>query len=80
MTVASRKEAWEAANKIFPSDYEPDTRASQNAGYPIYWSTAQGVNAWISDLGNALELNMPDGKSISINIDTAPQWDWNGQY
>ncbi len=80
MTVRSRKEAWEAANKIFPTDYEPDTRASQNAGYPIYWSTASGVNAWISDLNTALEVNLPDGRSIMINIDTTPIWDWNGQY
>lgn len=33
MTVRSKEEAWEVANKIFPTDYEPDTRAGRNAGY-----------------------------------------------
>ena len=80
MTVRSIKEAWNAANRIFPTDYEHDTRASKNAGYPIYWSTAKGVNAWISDLGTTLELNMPDGSTVRINIDDTPDWDYNGQY
>lgn len=80
MTVRSREEAWKAANKIFPTDYEPDTRASQNAGYPIYWSTASGVNAWISDLNTTLELNLPDGNTVRINIDPTEEWDYNGQY
>ena len=78
--VFSRKQAWERANALFPTDYEQDTRASQNAGYPVYWSTAQGVNAWISDLNTSLELNMPDGSTIRIWIDTTEQWDYNGQY
>lgn len=80
MTVRTRAEAWNAANRIFPTDYEPDTRASKNAGYPIYWSTAEGVNAWISDLNTALELNMPDGSTVRINIDDTPVWDYDGQY
>lgn len=73
MTVKNREEAWKQANKLFPTDYEKDERASQNAGYPIYMSTAEGVNAWISDLNVTLELNMPDGKSIRINIQTDPE-------
>lgn len=35
MTVATRKEAWEAANKIFPTDYEQDTIACILTGYCI---------------------------------------------
>jgi len=73
MTVKNREEAWEQANKLFPTDYEKDERASQNAGYPIYMSTAEGVNAWISDLNVTLELNMSDGKSIRINIQSEPE-------
>ncbi len=42
--------------------------ASERAGYPIYYSTASDVNAWISDLGNRLEVNLPDGKSVNIWI------------
>lgn len=68
MTVTSIKDAWAEANKIFPTDYEHDTSRSERAGYPIYYSTASDVNAWISDLGNRLEVNLPDGKSVNIWI------------
>lgn len=69
MKVASVKEAWELANRLFPTDYEKDEQSSQNAGYPIYHSTAEGVNAWISDLGNRLELNYQDRPSENIWIE-----------
>ena len=68
MKVTSIKDAWAEANKIFPTDYEHDAGRSERAGYPIYYSTAAGVNAWISDLGNRLEVNLPDGKSVNIWI------------
>lgn len=69
MTANSKKEAWEIANRLFPTDYLEDPERSKRAGYPIYHSTADGVNAWISDLGCTLELNFPDGKTIRINIE-----------
>ena len=68
MTVTSIKDAWTEAGKIFPTDYEYSTERSERAGYPIYYSTANDVNAWISDLGNRLEVNLPDGKSVDIWI------------
>lgn len=68
MTVNSISKAWQAANDIFPTDYMKDDQASKNAGYDIYWSTASGVNAWISDLGDRLEVNFPDGRSVNIWI------------
>ena len=68
MKVTSIKDAWAEANKIFPTDYEHDAGRSERAGYPIYYSTASDVNAWISDLGNRLEVNLPDGKSVNIWI------------
>ena len=79
-TATSRDEAWRIANDIFPTDYMQDARATENAGYPIYWSTAFGVNAWISDLNTSLELNMPDGQTIRIHIEEPEAWDFNGQY
>lgn len=79
-TVASREEAWRIANDIFPTDYMQDDRATENAGYPIYWSTAFGVNAWISDLNTSLELNMPDGQTINIHIEEPDAWNYDGQY
>ena len=66
--VFGKDAAWALANDLFPTDYEYDSRCSQNAGYPIYYSTAFGVNAWISDLNTCLELNLPDGSSIRVNI------------
>ena len=72
MTVTSIRDAWAEVRKIFPTDYEYSTERSERAGYPIYYSKASGVNAWISDLGNRLEVNLPDGKSVSIWIE-APE-------
>ena len=68
MTVTSIRDAWAEVQKIFPTRYEHDASRSERAGYPIYYSTASGVNAWISDLGNRLEVNLPDGKSVNIWI------------
>ena len=68
MTVTSIRDAWAEVQKIFPTRYEHDASRSERAGYPIYYSTAAGVNAWISDLGNRLEVNLPDGESVNIWI------------
>jgi len=73
MKVASRRDAWKIANMIFPTDYQRDNGASERAGYPIYYTTAVDMNAWISDLGSRLELNMPDGNSLNIWIDSQTQ-------
>ena len=69
MKVSSVKQAWELANRLFPTAYEKDEERSRRAGYPIHHSTAEGVNAWISDLGNRLELNYPNGESENIWIE-----------
>ena len=68
MTVTSIKGAWTEAGKIFPTDYEYSAKRRERTGYPIYYSTAAGMNAWISDLGNRLEVNLPDGKIVNIWI------------
>ena len=68
MTVTSIRDAWAEVQKIFPTRYEHDASRSERAGYPIYYSTAASVSAWISDLGNRLEVNLPDGKSVDIWI------------
>ena len=68
MTVTSIRDAWAEVQKIFPTRYEHDASRSERAGYPIYYSTASDVNAWISDLGNRLEVNLPDGKSVDMWI------------
>ena len=63
-----KEAAWNLANDLFPTYYEYDSQRSRNAGYPIYFSTAFGVNAWISDLNTCLELNLPDGSSVNVHI------------
>lgn len=68
MIVVNKESAWNLANRLFPTDYELDDYLSEKAGYPIYFSTVKGVNAWISDLGCRLELNYPSGKSENIHI------------
>jgi hypothetical protein len=40
MTVTSKEQAWQEADKIFPADYEKDEVASKRAGYPIYKNDA----------------------------------------
>lgn len=71
MTVTSIRDAWAEVRKIFPTDYEYSTERSERAGHPIYYSKDNGVNAWISDLGNRLEVNLPDRKSVDIWIKAA---------
>lgn len=75
MTVTSIRDAWAEVQKIFPTRYEHDASRSERAGYPIYYSTASDVNAWISDLGNRLEVNLPDGKSVDIWIQAPAEAD-----
>ena len=74
MTVNSVNEAWGIVNEIFPTDYMKDERASLAAGYDLYWSTSDGVYAWISDLGDRLEVNLDNGKTINIWIKEEPKF------
>ena len=74
MKVKSKQEAWRKAGIIFPTDYMKDERRSKNAGYDIYYSTAFGVNAWISDLGDRLEVNMENGETVNIWIEENPEF------
>lgn len=69
MQVNSKKEAWDKADEIFPTDYIKDYAKSKIAGYDIYCSTCDGVNAWICDLGDRLEVNLATGETVNIWID-----------
>ena len=74
MIVKSRKEAWKIADEIFNTDYEKDDFKSNRAGYDIYFSTVEGANAWISDLGDRLEVNLENGKTVNIFIEEEPEF------
>lgn len=70
MKVDSKEAAWNLANRLFPTDYVLDEERSANAGYKIYHTTNPEMNAWISDLGDRLELNYPNGSSENIWIES----------
>lgn len=74
MKANNREQAWEIANEIFPTDYIKNEAKSERAGYDIYESTAEGVLAWISDLGDRLELNLDNGTTITIWINEKPKF------
>ena len=74
MKVKSKQEAWRKADIIFPTDYIKDDIRSTRAGCDIYYSTSAGVTAWISDLGDRLEVNLENGETVNIWIDEEPHF------
>lgn len=69
MTVNTIEQAWNKANELMPCDYMHDSARSKNAGYDIYFSTCAGKVCWISDLGDRLVVNLPNGESVNIWIE-----------
>ena len=66
--VKTVQEAWDMANKIFPTDYNKDEESSERAGYPIYRSSVEYYD-YICDLNDRLEINLKNGnKTINIWI------------
>lgn len=61
----TKSEAWELADRMFPTDYLKDDVASERAGYPIYMSTLKDSMDRICDLGIRLEVNIGN-KSFNI--------------
>lgn len=68
MKVRDKKQAFIEADKITNYDYDYDPYRSARAGYPIYYTTHEGVTEYICDLGNRLEVNLANGKSVNIWI------------
>ncbi|WP_407399652.1 hypothetical protein [Treponema sp.] len=72
MKVTSKNDAWKFAN-LFAQENQfvwsqwPNREKSKEAGYEIYDS--ESGNNWLSDLGNRLEVNLENGKTISIWIE-----------
>lgn len=76
ITVNSKQEAWNMVNSLIDWDYEQDVRGTEIAGYPIYRSTVEGNNSWISDLNTSLELNVQKREgfeTIRIIIEDEPE-------
>lgn len=76
MTAKGIKEAWRIADDIFPTDYMKDERSSAVAGYDVYRSTAaDGWYNYICDLGDRLEINLADGRTINVWIEPEKEED-----
>lgn len=75
MKAQNINEAWTMAAEIFPTDYTKDDESSSRAGYPIYRSTSRNY-CYICELGDRLEINLDDGRTINIWIN--PEEDENG--
>lgn len=67
MKVKTREQAWEEANKLYPTDYVKDVKASIGAGYDIY--KHPNFNDRIADLGCRLEVTVGN-KTTNIWIDS----------
>lgn len=72
MIVKTKKEAWQKADELFPTDYVKDDAASERAGYPIYVSTLEGSDDRICDLNDRLEVVVGNGHT-NIWIDEQPE-------
>lgn len=66
LKASSTAEAFEMANKLIDGDYMQDARRTERAGYDIYSATS---GEYICDLGDRLEVNKNDGRSINIWIE-----------
>lgn len=66
MTVNAKTDAWKIVDAVFPADYAKDEKSSAKAGYPVYRAARGDKDAWISDLGNRLEVNYGDGNTLNI--------------
>ena len=67
MKAQNMNEAWTMAAEIFPTELQKDDESSSRAGYPIYRSTTRHY-CYICELGNRLEINLDDGRTINIWI------------
>ena len=69
MKARNYSEAWTIAREIFPTPLQKDESSSQRAGYSVYRSTDfDRYYCYICDLGDRLEINLDDGRTINIWI------------
>ena len=70
MKVGSRKEAWNKADVIFPTDYIKDEIRSERAGYDVYYGTIPMVdideNGYLKRRLNGAEMAIEDSISKAI--------------
>lgn len=71
----SKGEAWSKAADLMPCDYIHDGIRSKRAGYNVFYSTCDTVDAWVSDLGNRLKVNLPNGDTLVFCDMNGTQYD-----
>lgn len=70
MKAQNINEAWTMAAEIFPTPYHKDEQSSERAGYNVYRSDYfNRYYCYICELGDRLEINLDDGRTINIWID-----------
>lgn len=68
MKATNVKAAWNMVNELVGICTKNEKR-SEGAGYAIYTAVEQ-PGAWVSDLGNRLEVNLANGETVNVFIET----------
>ena len=71
MRVENMAQAFEVVYRTI-GEYGLDKESTKNAGYNIYRST-QDRREYACDLGDRVEINTKDGKSINVWVDHTPK-------
>lgn len=71
MIVENMAEAFEVVCRTI-GEYRIDRESTKNAGYNIYRSM-QDRREYACDLGDRVEINTKDGKSMNVWIDNTPR-------
>lgn len=69
MKMYTINEAWNEVKRLIPDGVQLDKTSSNRAGYPVYRSTSDRLD-YVCDLGTSLEVNLHDGNTVRINLDT----------
>ena len=66
ITVTTREQAWEEANKIFPTDYEKDETASKNI--PTRWTYRPDMpTGWVK-LGSGVKTTSCKADTLHMGV------------
>lgn len=67
ITVTDRESAFEIAYNFYSHDFSKDEIRSAGAGYPVFAMDGSYYD-YICDLGNRLECNFSNGRTINVWI------------
>ena len=66
ITVRDRSQAWDIIHTMCFGGFAYDEVRSKRAGYPIYYTKRDNCCAYVCDLNDRFELNLPNGSSVNI--------------